>query len=222
MVQRASGQDVVTPEPVAFVATWDTDGVVPGLAMSAFTTWSANVAEIWVSARVNSVLGGSAASWAQAVRPYAGPEGVAAAMASATAGVLGRWPDYAHHESRGGSILDLWTIDPHFIQVVVDELGGALQAVLPPDVGDETRRAIYDGAIILGMERLAPRVWRLITRKGRRDPSTTIPPPPSSVRTKGEVSVEFPNGDARTWKRQPGRRSRSRHGTRKGTRRRKR
>lgn len=161
---------------------------------------------------MDSVLGVAAAGWALVARP----EQVAAAMASATGGVIGRWPDYASHESRAGSVLDVWTLNPHFIQVADNELRAALQLLLPPDPVDETRREVYDGIVIA----LGARAWRLITRKGHRDPSTTIPPPPSSVRTKGEVSLDLPNGDTRNWKKHTRRRSRSRRGGRKRVRRR--
>jgi hypothetical protein len=218
VVQQTDGQDAVPLEPVDFIATWGTEGEVPETARSAFTAWSANVAQTWVSVRVDSVLGVAAARWALAARP----EQVAAAMASATAGVIGRWPDYARHESREGSVLDVWTLDPHLIDVVDGELRSALQFLLPPDAGDETRRAVYAALIALAVDRFGARAWRLITRKGRGDPSTTIPLPPSSVRTQGEVSLDLPNGDTRKWKRHTGQRSRSHQGRRKRGRRRKR
>jgi hypothetical protein len=211
---RTDEGEPITLVPVEIAARWnDLEGAAARSVTAAFTSWSGTIAQAWIVTTLVSTLGPLSRQLSRSF-PEASPLEIAAADAQSIGGVLRRWPEYADHGSRTGSLIDFWTIDPHFLVVVESEIRSALRVLLPPNALAEARLALWD-TLVVGVAAACGRlVWRRLTGRNRKGPPPGLPPPPFSVRRRGPVEVEFPNGRRRQWSqlpRPPQRPARRRH-----------
>jgi len=189
VLQRTPLDASVADAPVSIVAVWAVPSPPPPDALVSFTTWASRVAQRYFTGQLMSVL--VTAPWPATFD--------ALSQAEATGAITGRiaatWHAFAHHDQRVGSIVDTWTFDPTFLPQLVHDLQDILQAVLPADLGEQTKDAIYGGFAFAVAESL----WQRLTLRTPHSPTKVAAPPPAVLRH-GTVDLLLPGHRRRSYK----------------------
>jgi hypothetical protein len=188
MVQSGQLDVDIASGSVSVVSVWETPSSPPPRALASFTSWASRTAQSYFLTQLVAAL--AEAPWPSALDTVSRAE----LSGAIVGGIAKTWEAYTHHSQRTGSIIDTWTFDPTLISELAHDLHAVLRAVLPADLGEQTKDALYGGLVVA----LAESLWRRLSSRTSHSPAK-VAPPPRDVLHHGKVYLHLPGQQRRSF-----------------------